>query len=482
MARKALALYAVIALCFGIWLSVDASADVVENMELTNVTCSGVGSRRACLRLSRFCEWRPQGLVPGLHRCEQKRIARDLFVKPYVRVGNPPSNRSIPPLYERSLASPKCAKKAIFDLGEDECYANSWRNLNECGCNTEFEKTYMIPLPRDPVELDRTLLANRTMFVFIHANKAAGETIKTIGYSALAHHEWDGAGYATKSGWQFLEQTFWPKTRRWLSGTHHLVRPLAPRSLVPMKWSPLTDTNRGRIMYSSCGSKFSTFTDVSDYMVEEGFSLSQARECPLRFVWGNSGMGLCDHFPGMPCVYFIALRDPLARALSDYSYFCLDGAEGKKKWTPEMIKAGACNMSPLEWFESMRTSPYFFVERLTRGCNKDCGPQVALANLFHPCVRYVLVEKFADGLRKLKQTFYPAFSTAIDAYLQNPKRVNRRGHGTSRASLKMPELSNSTLDALRSFLREDYIIYNEAVRRYEEQWTRPLISCNAIPI
>jgi hypothetical protein len=236
--------------------------------------------------------------------------------------------------------------------------------------------------------------------------------------------------------------------------------------------------NRGKIMHSACGERFSTFDEAGDFLLNEGHPLSAAQECPLRFVWGNSAMGLCDHFPGMPCVYFIVLRDPLSRAMSDYFYFCVDGAEGKKKWTEDMITRGECNLNPLQWFKSMRTSPFFFQERLTRSCDPNCGVRAALTNLFHPCVRYILVEKFADGLRRLKEAFAPAFDDAIDSYLESPRRVNRRGHGSNRAKLKTRIISNSTMDRLKEWLREDYIIYDEAVRRYEEQWNRPLESCN----
>ena len=236
--------------------------------------------------------------------------------------------------------------------------------------------------------------------------------------------------------------------------------------------------NRGKIMHTACGERFSTFDDAAKYLLDEGQPLSSAHDCPLRFVWGNAAMGLCDHFPGMPCVYFTVLRDPLSRALSDYFYFCVDGAEGRKKWTPEMLARGECNMNPLQWFTSMRTSPFFYQERLTRSCDANCGVQAALENLMHPCVRYILLESFTDGLKRLQKAFSPAFDEAIDSFLRMPKRVNKRGHGSNRAKLKTRVISNSTLEKLKDWLREDYIIYDEAVRRYEEQWERPIESCN----
>jgi hypothetical protein len=248
--------------------------------------------------------------------------------------------------------------------------------------------------------------------------------------------------------------------------------------LLDLSFARLDEMNRGKVLYTACGERFSSFQQVSDYVLDQGHMLTTAEHCPLRFIWGNAAMGLCDHFPGMPCVYFIVLRDPLSRALSDYTYFCLDGAENMKKWTKEMVLKGECNVGVLQWFRSMRTSPYFYLERLTRSCDANCGVQTAINNLFHPCVRYLLLDRFSDGLGRLKETFHPVFDYAIDSYFTAPKRVNRRGHGVNRAKLKTRVVSNSTLAKLKEWLREDYLIYDEAVKRYEEQWNRPIESCN----
>lgn len=251
-----------------------------------------------------------------------------------------------------------------------------------------------------------------------------------------------------------------------------------------LEYTPLNDFIRGKVMYSQCGRNFATVEAMNDYILYENqtapVSIQKGpNNCPLRFVWGNAAMGLCDHFPGMPCVYFTTLRDPLSRALSDYFYFCVDGSEGRKKWTEDMIAKGECNVGPLAWFRQQRTSPLFYQERLTRSCDAKCGVEASLRNLFHPCVRYLVVEKFNDGLERLKQAFSGVFDRAIDEFLQTPsKRINRRGHGVFKLKLKTRVISNSTLDTLREWLREDYMIYNEAVARYEEQWDKPIESCN----
>ena len=105
-----------------------------------------------------------------------------------------------------------------------------------------------------------------------------------------------------------------------------------------------------------------------------------------------------------------------------------------------------------------------------------------MANLFHPCMRYIFVEKFADGMRRLKDAFGSAFASAVDSYLNAPKRVNRRGHGMSRTKIKTRVITNATIAKLREWLQEDYVIYDEALKRYEEQWNRPITSCNSFDL
>jgi hypothetical protein len=185
-------------------------------------------------------------------------------------------------------------------------------------------------------------------------------------------------------------------------------------------------------------------------------------------------MGLCDEFPHSPCVYLTVIRDPVSRALSYYQYFCTDGAENRHKWTSEMRKLGECNMSPLEWFQTMRTSPFFLQERLTRACDPECGVQAAKHNLFNPCMRYLLVERFQDGLERLKRTFGRVFAPAVDAYLNMPRVKNSnalRVNFTSKFGVQQ-------LQALKALLKEDEEVYTEAVAKYKDQWDQPIVSCN----
>lgn len=313
------------------------------------------------------------------------------------------------------------------------------------------------------------------MFVFVHVNKAAGETFKSVLFGVLGYNRWDGAGFGTREGWPFLGQTFWPV----LALGRNLKKNVLARSVGELEYG--TDS-RGDILYSACGKKFSNREQVVKYVVKNGYSLAQARECPLRFVWGNAAFGLCDHFPGRPCVYITILRDPVARAISEYNYFCLDGAEGKKKWIPEWERKGECPIGILQWYHERRTNPEFYIDRFTRGCDSKCGLEAARMNLFNPCVRYLLTNRFSDGLEKLQSKFGKVFKGAIDDYLDAPltaKRLNVRGHGKQQSRLKTVSFSNATLDRLREMLHDDLKLYREAESRYDAQWSQPVVSCNS---
>ncbi len=49
-----------------------------------------------------------------------------------------------------------------------------------------------------------------------------------------------------------------------------------------------------------------------------GIMAHDDEQCKLRAVWGAFSIGLCQHFPGRPCVYIVVLRDPVERAISSY--------------------------------------------------------------------------------------------------------------------------------------------------------------------
>lgn len=415
---------------------------VVRGKECASLT------RQECLLETFACRWKQQGRS-RLFECESTTFAEEVS-KHFPRMPKAvPSN-------ERG----RCVKPEISHLHSDACFRDQTLEVvGDCGCNTRSESTYVIPTHHTPELLNHTSLLANTVFVFLHVNKAAGSTMKGILADVLYWNQWDGAAYGSQTGWDFLPPSL-------LSSNASPAPPLA-HSL----------SKSADFMYSQCGQRFASLQQASEFVQTKGFQLSQAQQCPLRAVWGNRAMGLCDLFPNTPCTYLTVLRNPVTRALSDYEYFCVQGAENRHKWTPDMIQRGKCELSPVEWFLAMRTSPYFLVERLTRGCDAQCGVDAAIANLLHPCVRYLLVEKFDDGLRQLRETYGPAFARAIDSYFEQP--VSRNARKPVGDSLR--EISALEMQQLTELLRDDMLVYQAAVKHYHGQWTNiPLESCNAV--
>ncbi|KAH9251914.1 hypothetical protein BASA81_010118 [Batrachochytrium salamandrivorans] len=333
-------------------------------------------TKRECLLETFACRWKQQGRSK-LFQCESATASTEVMSKHFPRMA-----KAVLP--DWGLGN-RCVKPEISHLHSDACFRDQTLEVvGDCGCNTQSENTYVLPTNAKPELLNHTSLLANTVFVFLHVNKAAGSTMKNILADVLYRNQWDGAAYGSQTGWDFL-----PPNLLLVSNASFSTPQLA-HSL----------TKNTDFMYSQCGQRFVSLQQANEFVWTKGFQLSQAQQCPLRMVWGNRAMGLCDLFPGKPCTYLTILRNPVTRALSDYQYFCLQGAENRHKWTPDMIQRGKCELSPSEWFLTMKTSPYFLIERLTRGCDSKCGVDTAIANLLNPCVRYLLVEKFDDGLRQ----------------------------------------------------------------------------------
>jgi hypothetical protein len=365
-----------------------------------------------------------------------------------------------------------CWNTEIANLARDPCYSSTRVSMESCACPDAplaNRVTYLLPSKKpdaDAPPLSAKQLKKETVFVFIHANKAAGETIKQFFFTAMERNGWDGAALGSRVGWSFRgSPASWAEA---MQENGDLKRASPNWNDPNLQGDPLKGYNRGPAMYAQCGVRYSTFEQVTDFFLQ-GHDLTEAKKCPFRFVWGNSAMGLCDHFKHVSCVYVMALRDPLQRALSDYRYFCLEGAENRKKWTPEWIRQDKCTASAYEWFRDWRTSPHFYIERLTRSCDARCGAKAAVHNLLHPCMRYLLVDRLEDGLMRLAQTLGPGFADATQEY--KPKQRNS-GHVPRRA------FGNSTLFRLKDLLTADYEVYDQAVEFYEEQWKRPLVNCS----
>jgi len=186
-----------------------------------------------------------------------------------------------------------CWNRPISHLSQDPCYANPRLNMDLCvlpdGPHSN-EITYILP-PSPPIVDESghssfTLLGDASspkihqleedspIVVFIHSNKAAGETIKQYFFNALELNRWDGAALGSKPGWTF-------RGSPWL--------PLSDKNNSSLDWNgplagnPLKGYNRGPAMYAQCGIRFSTFAQVQDFFMQ-GHDLKEARVCPLKFV------------------------------------------------------------------------------------------------------------------------------------------------------------------------------------------------------
>ena len=101
--------------------------------------------------------------------------------------------------------------------------------------------------------------------------------------------------------------------------------------------------------------------------------------------------------------------------------------------------------------------------------------KAAKANLIHPCMRYVILEKMEDGAAHLAKQFGSALRPMFQE-LADKDEVDNKEPYNERVSSQM---NNATIVAeLRRRLKTDIEIYDHAVKHYEDQWTRPLESCN----
>jgi hypothetical protein len=289
------------------------------------------------------------------------------------------------------------------------------------------------------------ILSTKTIFNFIHLNKAGGTFIKEdVFYGVAKEKRWNGAGFGSITGWDVLSKGCSNTTYK-LTGKTSILDAFAcgePAQLTPCGPSNKLSTNR----------------------------------CPLRLLWGSQAMGLCQFIPNQPCTSVIVLREPIKRMISMYNYACVVGAENMKKWPAAWKLKGYCPLSLLEFVESIYASKTSLVERLTHASdpNPECALNLAYKNLRHPCIRYLLLEKLKDGMIKLAQSWGPTMGKYIDAALRIPAR-----NKTPLEKRTEEQIANGTVMAeLHRLLYLDIQLYNKALEDYDKQWHVPLQSCN----
>lgn len=318
------------------------------------------------------------------------------------------------------------------------------------------------PIPGTDYALNKDLLLNRVVFLFIHVNKAGGTFIKEEVFQRIANeHQWNGAGFGSLDGWNSFSKKCVPAKA--LEQSHETVIPgwkrLSPKeAFVCGKWADL----------SPCGPVI----------------VPPATACPFRLMWGSHAMGLCGAYPKKPCVMLTVLRHPIKRVISQYNYLCIEGKENRKNWKPAWKEANFCPLSLLEFADSELTSQTFLIDHMARAADSKCGLVIALRNLQHPCLRFLLLDKLVDGLQRLTQELGPAFRPVLEREARDANETlysqSMKNH-TPYPNRTMVQVRDAGLmKELTERYKLDVTFYEKAVELYEKQWEIPLQSCNPI--
>ena len=244
-----------------------------------------------------------------------------------VRLQNVPLNGIEEELLPVSVSNRCSHVKTIQHLSQDHCYSPEGRSLiRECSHSDSNHTVYQITRIHPTAQpLTNDTIGRKLLIAFIHVNKAGGSTIKrSVLFPSIAKHRWDAGAFGTFKAWKDGGLG-----TPWMSDA--VVAPVGK-----VKYSDIQEP-----LYTRCGS----------IVNNPSTPFQSLHQCPLRVVWGSIAMGLCDHFPNMPCVYLITLRDPLERAISNYNYVCVEGKENRKKWLPEWKLNDFCPLDIVSFFD-----------------------------------------------------------------------------------------------------------------------------------
>lgn len=220
-----------------------------------------------------------------------------------------------------------CNNLLTEDVKHDPCYdTGHQRDIHKCVCGSNSELsnkiTYIIPkVKQGAVPLTQQQLRDDVIFSFIHINKAGGTTIKSdVLFEAIKRYKWNGVGFGTYRGWKNLG----------IPWTYSNSSSVASSSRDSNKLAKdLSDSSGNRrnlgindevLLTKSSAASFAQNAQVFRCGEEDRSTKPMAgdEECKLRTIWGAFSVGLCQHFPGRPCVYIVVLRDPVERAISSY--------------------------------------------------------------------------------------------------------------------------------------------------------------------
>ncbi|KAH9254095.1 hypothetical protein BASA81_007970 [Batrachochytrium salamandrivorans] len=288
-------------------------------------------------------------------------------------------------------------------------------------------------------------LENETVFAFIHINKAGGTLFKyKVLHEAAKRYKWSGAGFGSVFGWQ------------------RLVQGCDEGAYAEQQ----QQQQHAELDAFACGVK----ADLT------GCGPRNGDRCPMRVVWGSQSLPLCSLFTSS-CVMSVVLRHPVERLISQYNYVCIEGSEGRKKWALAWKQKNRCPLTLLEFLARTEdlTSETFLIDHLALSAGGGgCGKELALQNLFHPCMRYLLLDRLQDGLGRLAKVWGPAMQPLLDNLAKSNAVLNSAAYSPRiQSQIANPDIMQQVTEKLKL----DIALYDRAVLGYEEQWKRPLVSC-----
>jgi hypothetical protein len=392
----------------------------------------------------------------------------------------PPELASVEP----SLAPAKSVESALEGFtGASQCVApqsssvlldpclspKSPLDSQQCRCRVvgaAGRMTYVIARPTADPPLSDAQVRDSLVVAFVHVNKAGGQTIKHSLFDAAQHGHWAVAPLGTFQGlgrlWGVLEGV--------ASGTGRAPAPAPALAMAPTP-APALDSS----LSATLPPAFRALTPRGAVRLRL-LSSPNASAPPLRVVYGALSMGLCELLAPRPCVYIVNVREPVSRAISDYNYFCVRGAENQRKWLPEWKRRGRCPVGLVEYLNS-RMGTESLVERVTRGCDSGCGVAAAKANLDHPCVRTVVLEHMAEDLGRLSRLLGEgALAASLKALVHDGTHANATPL-SSRAERESRD--PKVLARVRQLLKDDIQVYDHALASRDAKWAQSLTSCNA---
>ena len=232
---------------------------------------------------------------------------------------------------------------------------------------------------------------------------------------------------------------------------------------------PLVDLTQNNV--------FSTAQHFRDHEPAHWFGqdalLAQYEKGTRFFGKGQYGMGFCDAVDA-PCVYLTVLRDPVDRYLSHYKYSCLKGSEGKAQWEEEWKHAGHCPLDPIEFMDYLGPN-LDWTYQLAPGA-KDAATRAAQSkiNLNSNCVRYLILEKYQDGIAKLRSTYQEFSRVGLHWGARNAQPQL----APSEAARLRKYMSNATImETIKRRHAKMQEVYDHAVANYDKNWARAPASC-----